>query len=91
MTIKEIKKALQTPGTTFKYTTHLGQEKVFKCDNNGKGEVGSISVDMKWYFDSMNVEKFGPTCVWLYTYNMMGTRTLEKIRYENIEIISVGE
>jgi hypothetical protein len=91
MTVKEIKKALQTPGTTFKYTTHLGREKVFKCDGRRDVKVGSISVDMKLYFDSMNVEKFGPTCVWLYTYNMMGTRTLEKIRYENVEIISVGE
>ena len=33
----------------------------------------------------MNVNKFGPTCVTLYTYDMLGNRTVGKFRYDLIE------
>ena len=33
----------------------------------------------------MNVNKFGPTCVTLYTFDMLGNRTVGKFRYDLIE------
>ena len=36
----------------------------------------------------MNVRKFGPTCVTLYSFDMLSNRTTGKIRYEDVEIKS---
>ena len=36
----------------------------------------------------MNVSKFGPTCVTLYTFDMFSSKTTAKIRYEDVELIS---
>ena len=44
---------------------------------------GSISEG--WY--GMNVTKWGPTCVTLYTYDMLGKRSSGKIRYSDIEFV----
>ena len=35
----------------------------------------------------MNVNKFGPTCVTLYTFDMIGNKTTGKIKYEDIEFV----
>ena len=35
----------------------------------------------------MNVNKFGPTCVTLYTFDMLGNKTSGKIKYEDIEFV----
>ena len=35
----------------------------------------------------MNVNKFGPTCVTLYSFDMMKNRTVAKIRYADVELI----
>ena len=35
----------------------------------------------------MNVNKFGPTCITLYTFDMLGNRTSGKIKYEDITIV----
>jgi hypothetical protein len=35
----------------------------------------------------MNVNKFGPTCVTLYSYDMLKNKTTGKIRYEDVEIL----
>ena len=39
----------------------------------------------------MNVKKFGPTCVTLYTYDMLGKKTVGKIKYSDIEIIDITD
>jgi hypothetical protein len=100
MTVKEIKTALMTPGTTFFAPTRLG-EKQFVCNDSigfdedrkmfNKGVVESISIDRTLYLDSMNVKSFGPTCVHLYTFDMMGNRTKGKIKYKDVEIVKVGK
>ena len=36
---------------------------------------------------SMNVNKFGPTCITLYTFDMLGKKTIGKIKYEDITIV----
>ena len=49
-----------------------------------EGYSGHISKDM---FSQMNVNKWGPTCVTLYTYDMLGNKTTGKFRYKDIEIL----
>ena len=36
----------------------------------------------------MNVKKFGPTCVTLYTYDMLGNKTTGKIKYSDIKFVN---
>ena len=45
---------------------------------------GSISEG--WY--GMNVTKWGPTCVTLYTYDMLGNKTTGKIKYSDIKFVN---
>lgn len=97
MTIQEIKAALQTPNTIFKAPNNRGTMIEFKThgvlkfdtDKNDfipTGEVSAI-VEREWYGGGMNVNKFGPTCITLYTFDMMGNKTVAKIRYSEVEII----
>ena len=48
---------------------------------------GSISEG--WY--GMNVTKWGPTCVTLYTYDMLGKRSIGKIRYADVRFVVVEQ
>ena len=104
MTVKEIKAALETPGTIFKAPVGRFKDRMkeFRCSEartlagNGEtwintGEVDSICRVDPYLYDGMNVERFGPTCVWLYTFDMLSQRSVGKIRYEDVEIVSVGE
>jgi len=54
----------------------------------GKTKTESIS---KGFLNGMNVTKFGPTCVTLYTYDMLGKRSIGKINYATVKILEVGE
>ena len=38
-------------------------------------------------YRGMNVTKWGPTCVTLYTYDMLGKKSIGKINYKLITII----
>jgi hypothetical protein len=42
-------------------------------------------------YDGMNVKKFGPTCITLYTYNILGKKSIGKIKYSDIEIIDITD
>ena len=89
MTNKEIKLALQIPGTKFEfkfpksYTQTVDILECFKDDYAKGNIVGSIG--KSWA--QMNVSKWGPTCVWLYSYDMFNNRTIGKIPYRDITII----
>ena len=37
-------------------------------------------------FDGMNVTKWGPTCVTLYTFDMLGRKSVGKINYKDVII-----
>ena len=78
MTIKE---QLQTEGTTFSIKGKMGTYKV---------NDGSIS-ETELFGRQMNVQKYGPTCVTLYTYDMLAKKTVGKIKYENVTIVSTPE
>ena len=49
----------------------------------GEEHCGSISEG----WSGMNVNKWGPTCVTLYTYNMLGKRISGKIRYADVRFV----
>ena len=53
----------------------------------GEEHCGSISEG--WY--GMNVNKWGPTCVTLYTFNMLGKKSVGKIKYEDVRFIADKE
>ena len=53
--------------------------KVFEVSHNGE------SIHSDWY--GMNVNKWGPTCVTLYTFDMLSKKTTGKINYKNVNII----
>ena len=99
MTIKEIKAALETPGTVFKAPNSRGEMielktlQEIKYKNNGLvytenvNGIGTTDTIMTY---QMNINKFGPMCVTLYTFDMMGKKTVAKIRYEDVEIVTHG-
>ena len=101
MTIKEIKEALETPGTIFTAPNSRGEIVEFRCNGGAKyddekedfvptGIVDSIYRNEFMSVRGMNVNKFGPTCVTLYTFDMMSKRSVAKIRYEDVEIVTLG-
>ena len=54
--------------------------KIFKVSK----KADSINVDEFLSISGMNVTKWGPTCVTLYTYDMLGKRAVGKIKYKDI-------
>ena len=93
--IKEIKRLLETTKVEFtikgrtsynkKEDGTYGQVPILYHTNNRKGKTESIYDE---YTRGMNVRKFGPTCVTLYSFDMLSNRTTGKIRYEDVEIKS---
>jgi len=100
MTIKEIREKLQVSGTKFNINGKLSYQKgpdgkwgdsptVFTTSGyNKNNKTESINIS---FLNAMNVSKFGPTCVTLYTYDMLGKKTVGKINYATIKILEVGE
>ena len=91
MNIKEIKRILKNiHGVEFRINRsghHFdGIYDVFETHKSkGDKEVGSIHK----LLNGMNIKKFGPTCITLYSFDMMGNKTTGKIRYDEVEIISI--
>ena len=95
MSNKEIKEQLQKGNAKFTIDgitsyTRGGEDneygdfpKIFKVSK----KADSINVDEFLSISGMNVTKWGPTCVTLYTYDMLGKRSIGKINYKLITII----
>mgnify|MGYP003140037045 FL=1 len=65
--------------------------KVFRTSSPNKdGLIGSIYEDRP-FSQGMNVNKFGPTCVTLYTYDMLGKRSVGKIRYADVRFVAMEQ
>lgn len=95
MTVKEIKDQLQKGNVNF---TVKGITKYQRGGvNNEYGDfpkVLKVSADADHIsecdlviWSGMNVEKWGPTCVWLYTFDMLNNRSKGKIKYSDVTII----
>ena len=65
-----------------------GRENIYKTRilNSERG-TSAIYLD-EMFGQGMNVNKFGPTCVTLYTFDMFSSKTTAKIRYADVELIS---
>jgi len=90
MSNKEIKEQLQ--GGNVKFTINglntycKGEDgnygmnpKVFRVSEDG----GAINTN----YDGMNVTKWGPTCVTLYTFTILGKKVIGKINYSDVTIV----
>ena len=55
------------------HSSNLNNYSIF--ENNGTGKM-------------MNIKKFGPTCITLYTYDMLGSKTTGKIKYSDIKFVN---
>ena len=97
MTIKEIKTQLQTKIVRFNIKGHKDFKEgpdgeygdyptVFRTFGSQYDE-GKTSSIFKGFGNGMNVTKFGPTCVTLYTYDMLGKKTVGKIKYADVTIL----
>ena len=53
----------------------------------GEEHCGSISEG----WSGMNVNKWGPTCVTLYTYDMLGKRSVGKIKYSDVRFVTMEQ
>ena len=53
--------------------------KIFRVSKNSD----SINTEL---YDGMNVTKWGPTCVTLYTFDILGRKSVGKINYKQIKI-----
>ena len=50
-------------------------------------EMGFCITENSTFGKAMNVQKFGPTCITLYTFDMLSKKTIGKIKYEDITIV----
>tara|TARA_R110000737_G_C14229216_1_gene422532 strand:+ start:122 stop:409 length:288 start_codon:yes stop_codon:yes gene_type:complete len=95
MKIKEIKETLQKGEVRFtipylkNYKDELLVLKTSSTQNHKRKLSDSIWEDDNYGFgNGMNVTKWGPTCVTLYTFDLFKTRTVAKIKYSDITIIN---
>ena len=90
MTIKEIRNALMTfikcefkvgdRDDLYNFTMHNYSD-TFLNDGGFNTCVARLG-------NTMNVNKFGPTCMTLYSFDMLGKLTTGKIKYSDITLIS---
>jgi hypothetical protein len=92
--MKEIIKKLQEQGTKFTVkgiTTYKKEDKLFQIHTH-ESMSGSTLVSVRefpntWVGIGMNVDKFGPTCMWLYDYDMFNKEIRYKVKYKDITFI----
>ena len=57
--------------------------KVFRVNEGGD----AIYEDEYTFGRGMNIKKLGPTCITLYTFDMLGKKSVGKINYKDITIL----
>jgi hypothetical protein len=89
MTVKEIKDVIEKKEVKFQVknlTNHNGELRTFQINHIiGNLELHSV-IEINRH-NSMNVDKFGSTCMWLYSYDMLDNKTKGKISYKDIIIL----
>ena len=97
--IREILRTENNVEFTVKGITEYGQK-----EDGSYGQVSKVFTGRQGYkknyngsigtmfgSNSMNVTKWGPTCVTLYTYDMLGKRSIGKIKYEDVRFAIVEQ
>ena len=70
----------------------LGRIQEYRVYSSDENDLESFGITENSTFGKMmNVNKFGPTCVTLYSYDMLSKKTVGKINYSNVKILEVGE
>ena len=82
--IKTVREILMDSEVIF---TIRGMKDAFRTRKEYDGEKTGSIWDAEPMGRGMNVNKFGPTCVTLYSFDMMSNKTVAKIRYADVEII----
>lgn len=91
--IREILRTENNVEFTVKGLTEYGKEKdgsygqVSKVFTGRQGYKKNYNDSISTIFNSMNVTKWGPTCVTLYTYDMLNKRSIGKIKYEDVRFV----
>ena len=66
----------------------LGRIQKYKVYTSDPSDVMSFAITENSSFGKMmNVNKFGPTCITLYTFDMLGNKTTGRIKYSDIEFV----
>jgi len=66
----------------------LNRIQEFRVYSHDMTDVRSFAITENTSFGkAMNVQKFGPTCITLYTFDMLGKKTIGKIKYEDVTIV----
>lgn len=66
----------------------LGRIQEYKVYSSDRSDVMSFAIIENTSFGkAMNVNKFGPTCVTLYTFDMLHNRTSAKIKYSDVVFV----
>ena len=87
----DIRKKLEKGGVKFTVkgiTTYRKGEDGEYGTNPKIFEVGQDGESIWSEYHGMNVTKWGPTCVTLYTFDMLGRRSVGKINYREINLIN---
>tara|TARA_R110002167_G_scaffold296999_3_gene501348 strand:+ start:213 stop:491 length:279 start_codon:yes stop_codon:yes gene_type:complete len=82
--IKVIRKKLMS--SEFEFSVE-GREGNLRTRITDPDRGTSAIYEMSFFGMGMNVNKFGPTCITLYSYDMLHKRTIGKIKYEDITLI----
>jgi hypothetical protein len=89
MKVKEIKARLESENIKIqiKGIFDINNElKTFKIWHDKEYNINSLQEDVI-FGRSMNVDRFGPTCMWLFSFDMMGNKISSKVKYSNVIII----
>ena len=66
----------------------LGRIQEYRVYSSDENDLESFGITENSTFGKMmNVNKFGPTCVTLYTFDMLGKRSSGKIKYSDIKFV----
>ena len=66
----------------------LGRIQEYKVYCSDRSDRDSFAITENTSFGKMmNVNKFGPTCVTLYTFDMLHNRTSAKIKYSDVKFV----
>ena len=67
----------------------LGRIQEYKVYSSDPSDVMSFAITENTSFGKMmNVNKFGPTCVTLYTFDMLGNKTTGRIKYSDVKFVN---
>ena len=82
--IKVIRETLMSSEFEFSIEGRKGNLKT-RISDPDKGTEAIYEVS--FFGTGMNVNKFGPTCITLYSFDMLRNKTVGKIKYEDITLI----